>query len=178
MKILLVDDSGTMRTIQKRMLQGLGLTDIIEAADGFQAVRMAVEQKPLLIFMDWNMPNMNGIEALKKLKASSLTYTIPVIMVTSESEKGHILEAVKAGAANYVVKPFTLDVIREKLAPFFKQHGFKEPVKGEPAPAAAAEAAAPADAGAAANSAEATPPADAAQTDAKAVDPKPAETKT
>ncbi len=156
MKILLVDDSGTMRTIQKRMLQGLGLNDIIEAADGFQAVRMAAEQKPALVLMDWNMPNMNGIDALKKMKASPITSAIPVIMVTSESEKGHILEAVKAGATNYVVKPFTLDVIREKLAPFFKQHGISAPAKVEPlaavtmepptgaeAPAAESAAAAP-----------------------------------
>src|ERR1051325_10173200 len=101
MKILLVDDSGTMRQMQKMILQGIGLTDIIEAADGYQALRLAAEQRPTLILMDWNMPAMKGIDALRKLKSMDITKAIPVIMVTSESEKGHVLEAVRAGAANY-----------------------------------------------------------------------------
>ena len=164
MKILLVDDSGTMRQIQKRMLQGLGITDILEAADGFQAVRMATEQKPALVLMDWNMPNLNGIDALRKLKASPITKAIPVIMVTSESERGHILEAVQAGAVNYVVKPFTQEVIKEKLDPFLKQHGIGawKAVAAEPAPAPKEGEAAPA-------ADTAKPVADAAPaTDAKA----------
>lgn len=123
MKILLVDDSGTMRQIQKRMLEGLGITEILEAADGFQAVRMATEQKPDLVLMDWNMPNLSGIDALRKLKASPAAKGIPVIMVTSETERNHILEAVQAGASNYVVKPFTQEVIKDKLDPYLKQHG-------------------------------------------------------
>jgi two-component system chemotaxis response regulator CheY len=136
MKILLVDDSGTMRQIQKMILQGLGLIDIIEAADGLEAIRMAAEQRPTLILMDWNMPGMKGIDALRKLKAADITKAIPVIMVTSESEKGHVLEAVRAGAANYMVKPITAEVVKEKLAPYMIHYGF---VSG---PAAAAPAAA------------------------------------
>ncbi|MBW8888881.1 MAG: response regulator [Fibrobacteres bacterium] len=123
MKILLVDDSGTMRQIQKMILQGIGLTDVIEAADGSQAIKMAVEQRPALILMDWNMPGMKGIEALRKLKAADVTKAIPVIMVTSESEKSHVLEAVRAGAANYMVKPITAEVVKEKLTPYLIHYG-------------------------------------------------------
>lgn len=134
MKILLVDDSGTIRQVQKMILQGLGVTDFIEAADGFQAVRMAAELKPALILMDWNMPNMKGIEALKKLKASQLTAAIPVIMVTTEADKGHVLEAVRAGAANYVVKPFNAEIMKEKLSVYLNLYGIKAPSKAPPAP--------------------------------------------
>lgn len=123
MKILLVDDSGTMRQIQKMILQGIGLNDVIEAADGLQAIRMAAEQRPALILMDWNMPGMKGIDALRKLKAADVTKAIPVIMVTSESEKSHVLEAVRAGAANYMVKPITAEVVKEKLAAYMIHYG-------------------------------------------------------
>jgi two-component system chemotaxis response regulator CheY len=123
MKILLVDDSGTMRQIQKMILQGIGLNDVIEAADGLQAIRMAAEQRPALILMDWNMPGMKGIDALRKLKSADVTKAIPVIMVTSESEKSHVLEAVRAGAANYMVKPITAEVVKEKLAAFMIHYG-------------------------------------------------------
>jgi len=123
MKILLVDDSGTMRQVQKMILQGMGLTDIIEAADGLQAIRMASEQRPSLILMDWNMPGMKGIDALRKLKAADVTKAIPVIMVTSESEKSHVLEAVRAGAANYMVKPITAEVVKDKLAAYMIHYG-------------------------------------------------------
>lgn len=123
MKILLVDDSGTMRQIQKMILQGIGLADIVEAADGAQAIRIATEQRPALILMDWNMPGMKGIEALRKLKAADITKAIPVIMVTSESEKSHVLEAVRAGAANYMVKPISAEVVKEKLAPYLIHYG-------------------------------------------------------
>ena len=154
MKILLVDDSGTMRQIQKMILQGMGLKDIIEAADGTQAVRMAIEQQPALILMDWNMPGMKGIDALRKLKAADVTKAIPVIMVTSESEKSHVLEAVRAGAANYMVKPITPEVVKEKLGPYMIHYGVASVVKPASSPSSAekppaGEGAKPADAPAA-----------------------------
>lgn len=121
MKVLLVDDSGTMRSIEKKILNGLGIMDVKEAGDGNEAIKAVSLEKPDMILMDWNMPNLSGIEALKKLKADPASQTIPVIMVTSESEKSHILEAVKAGASNYVVKPFNADIIKEKLEPFIKK---------------------------------------------------------
>lgn len=120
MKILLVDDSGTMRHIQKRTLTELGLTDVKEAADGAQALKAVELEKFDLILMDWNMPNVTGIDALKLLKANPAHKGIPVVMVTSESEKSHILEAIHAGAANYILKPFSTETLKEKLAPFLK----------------------------------------------------------
>jgi two-component system, chemotaxis family, chemotaxis protein CheY len=118
MKILVVDDSGMIRSVLKKYLSDLGVKEFAEAADGVLALKAVTAHKIDLIFMDWNMPNLSGIEALKKLKANAATRSIPVIMVTSESEKAHILEAVKAGAANYVIKPFSPAVIKEKMAPY------------------------------------------------------------
>jgi len=115
MKILLVDDSSTMRRIQKNTLASLGFTDVDEAEDGQDAVSKVGKAPYELVLMDWNMPNMTGIEALKAIRANPDTAKIPVIMVTSESEKTRILEAIQAGATNYIVKPFTPDVLKEKL---------------------------------------------------------------
>ena len=115
MKILLVDDSSTMRRIQKNTLGALGFTDVDEAEDGQDAVAKVSKAPYELVLMDWNMPNMTGIEALKAIRANPSTAKIPVIMVTSESEKSRILEAIQAGATNYIVKPFTPDVLKEKL---------------------------------------------------------------
>ncbi len=135
MKILLVDDSGMIRSVLKKYLTDLGLSDFAEAPDGVFALRAVAAQKIDLIFMDWNMPNLSGFEALKKLKANPAAKSIPIIMVTSEQEKGHILEAVKAGAANYVIKPFSAAVIKEKMAPYLPQ----PPVKAPEPPSADAE---------------------------------------
>ena len=115
MKILLADDSVIARSMEKRILSGLGLVDIVEAIDGAAAVKLASAEKIDLILMDWKMPILSGIEALKALKANPETRAIPVIMVTSDSEKSHILEAIKLGAANYVVKPFTAETFNKKL---------------------------------------------------------------
>jgi two-component system chemotaxis response regulator CheY len=116
MKILLVDDSTTMRRIQKNTLEKLGHTDIAEAGDGLEAISKLQGGGFELVLMDWNMPNMTGIDALKKIKADPALKAVPVIMVTSESEKSRILEAIQSGAANYLVKPFQADTLAEKIA--------------------------------------------------------------
>lgn len=116
MKILLVDDSTTMRRIQKNTLEKLGHTDVIEAGDGLEAIAKLQDGGFELVLMDWNMPNMTGIDALKKIKADPVLKAVPVIMVTSESEKTRILEAIQSGAANYVVKPFQAETLAEKIA--------------------------------------------------------------
>jgi two-component system chemotaxis response regulator CheY len=115
MKILLVDDSSTMRRIQKNVLEKIGHTNVEEAEDGADALRKLPGGGFELVLMDWNMPNLNGIDALKKIKADPALQAIPVIMVTSESEKTRIVEALQAGAANYVVKPFQPDTLQEKI---------------------------------------------------------------
>ena len=121
MKILVVDDSGTMRHIQRKALGDLGCTDVEEAADGELALKAVSAGKFDLILLDWNMPNLSGIEALKRLKTNPDHQAIPVIMVTSEADKSHILEAIQAGAANYLLKPFSLDTLKEKLSPYLAQ---------------------------------------------------------
>ena len=115
MKILLVDDSSTMRRIQKNTLSKIGHTDVDEAEDGADAVKKVGQGKYDLVLMDWNMPNMTGIEALKKIKEDPAYKSLPVIMVTSESEKTRIVEAIQSGAANYVVKPFQPETLEEKI---------------------------------------------------------------
>jgi two-component system chemotaxis response regulator CheY len=115
MKILLVDDSTTMRRIQKNTLEKLGHTDVTEAGDGVEAIAMLQGGGFELVLMDWNMPNMTGIDALRKIKADPLLKGVPVIMVTSESEKSRIMEAIQSGAANYVVKPFQAETLAEKI---------------------------------------------------------------
>lgn len=116
MKILIADDSGTMRSVQRKILSDLGFKDVIDAADGALALKAVAANKFDLILLDWNMPNLSGFEALKAIKANPATKAIPVIMITSEAEKSHILDAIRLGAANYVIKPFTPAVLREKLA--------------------------------------------------------------
>jgi two-component system, chemotaxis family, chemotaxis protein CheY len=114
MKILLVDDSRTMRNVQKKILNDLGYTNISEASDGLEALEVSAAETPDLIMLDWNMPNMDGITFLRKYRETD-TET-PIIMVTTEAEKARVIEAIKAGVNNYVVKPFTPDVLRQRIA--------------------------------------------------------------
>ena len=113
MRILLVDDSRTIRSIQKNTLRGLGYEDVVEADDGLEALAAVVASPPDVIILDWNMPNMDGPTFLRKLRAKGSA--IPVIMCTTESEKSRVVAAIKAGANNYVVKPFTPQVLAEKI---------------------------------------------------------------
>jgi two-component system, chemotaxis family, chemotaxis protein CheY len=116
MHILLVDDSSTMRRIQRNTLERMGHGDVVEVEDGVAAMERLAAEKFDLVLLDWNMPNLNGMEVLKKIRGEPALKALPVIMVTSESEKNRIIEAVRAGASNYVVKPFTAEVLREKIA--------------------------------------------------------------
>lgn len=113
MKILLVDDSRTIRNIQKNTLKALGYDDVTEAADGLEALASIARQKPDLMLVDWNMPNMDGITLIRKVRETDKG--LPIIMVTTEAEKARVLEAVKAGVNNYVVKPFTAETLAEKI---------------------------------------------------------------
>lgn len=113
MKILLVDDSRTIRNIQKNTLKSLGYVDILEASDGPEALDFLLKERPGLILMDWNMPNMDGLTLIKKVRETDKA--LPIIMVTTEAEKSRVIEAVKAGVNNYVVKPFTADTLAAKI---------------------------------------------------------------
>jgi two-component system chemotaxis response regulator CheY len=113
MKILLVDDSRTIRNIQKNVLAEIGYTDVIEAGDGVEALSRIAAEKPELMLVDWNMPNMDGITMVRKVRETDKT--TPIIMCTTEAEKSRVVEAIKAGVNNYVVKPFTGETLSEKI---------------------------------------------------------------
>ncbi|MCA9281499.1 MAG: response regulator [Phycisphaeraceae bacterium] len=113
MKVLIVDDSKTMRSIVKNCLGGIGYSDVEEACDGQDALEKVAQCKPGLILLDWNMPNMNGIDFLKAYRAKG--GKAPVVMVTTESEKARVIDAIRAGANDFVVKPFTPDVLAKHV---------------------------------------------------------------
>ncbi len=113
MKILLVDDSRTMRNVQKSILGQIGYSDVVEACDGIDALSRANAENPDLILLDWNMPNMDGLTFLKTFREKDKA--TPVIMVTTEAEKIRVIEAIKAGVNNYVVKPFTPELLKERI---------------------------------------------------------------
>jgi two-component system chemotaxis response regulator CheY len=105
-----------MRRIQINTLKTVGFEDVIQAEDGQDAVnKLAGDPSVNLVLMDWNMPNMTGIEALKAIKANPATKAIPVMMVTSEAEKAKIIEAISSGASDYLVKPFQADDLKAKI---------------------------------------------------------------
>jgi len=117
MKVLLVDDSQIMRRIMISALKKVGAEEILEAANGKEAVSTVAGDSGInLVLMDWNMPEMTGIEALKKIRADGSQ--VPIIMVTTESEKDKVLEAIKSGANDYLAKPFGPKEIESKLKKF------------------------------------------------------------
>lgn len=119
MNVLIVDDFATMRRILKNILRQLGFTNISEADDGKTALQALKKEKYDLILSDWNMPGMPGIELLKAVRSDDELKNIPFLMVTAEAEKENIVEAVKLGVSNYIVKPFTAETMSEKLGKIF-----------------------------------------------------------
>jgi two-component system chemotaxis response regulator CheY len=116
MKVLVVDDFATMRRIIKNALKQIGFADIMEADDGTTALAVLKDKAVDLIISDWNMPNMNGLDLLKKVRGDKETKAIPFIMVTAEAQKENVLQAVQAGVSNYIVKPFTAEAMKTKLS--------------------------------------------------------------
>ena len=116
MKVLVVDDSGTMRKIIMRSLNALGVTDVVEAGDGSDGLELFKQHHFDVVLTDWNMPRMTGLELLKAIRATEST--VPVILITTEAEKGRVLEAVQAGVSDYLVKPFETESLRKKLQKF------------------------------------------------------------
>jgi len=116
MSILVVDDSSTMRRIIKNTLNRIGRKDVIEGADGLEGWEQLQKNDDIdIIITDWNMPNMNGLEFVRKIRADSKYDLIPIVMVTTEGGKAEVITALKAGVNNYIVKPFTPQILKEKL---------------------------------------------------------------
>jgi two-component system chemotaxis response regulator CheY len=114
MKFLVVDDSATMRRIVINSLQRIGFNETIEAGDGQEALEK-FDSSVKFVITDWNMPNMTGTEFTKVLRSRDDGRHVPVLMVTARSVKEDILTAMEAGVNNYIVKPFTPQVLKEKI---------------------------------------------------------------
>ncbi len=115
-KVLVADDSGIMRKIIIRSLTAAGVTDVVEAADGNEAWTRFTEQTFDLVLSDWNMPGQTGLELLTAIRGSGSK--VPVVLITTEGEKSQVLNAIRAGVSDYVVKPFEADALRQKLEKF------------------------------------------------------------
>ncbi len=115
LKFLVVDDFSTMRRIVRGLLKEMGCVNVDEAEDGSVALHMLRAGKYDFVVSDINMPNMNGFDLLKAVKADPALRHIPVLMVTAEARKEDIVLAAQSGAAGYVVKPFTKATLEEKL---------------------------------------------------------------
>ncbi len=113
MKVLVVDDSGVMRKIIIRSLNSVGVTDIVEAADGQQAIDLFKSDTFDMILTDWNMPGKTGMDVLGEVRATGSE--VPIIMVTTETQKGQVIAAIQAGVTDYLTKPFEADELRAKL---------------------------------------------------------------
>jgi len=123
MRFLVVDDFSTMRRIVKNILKQLGYENIDEAEDGAQAYSKLQNNDYDFVISDWNMPNMDGLELLKKIRSDQKLKAMPVLMVTAEAEKEKVITAVQAGVSNYIVKPFTAEVLKEKMDRIFEKLG-------------------------------------------------------
>jgi len=113
MKALVVDDSMTIRRILIKALQTIGITEYTEATNGLEAVTAVKNEQFDVILLDWNMPQMSGIETLQAIRAAGVkTHTI---MVTTEAEKAHVIEAIRSGVNDYLMKPFNPETLAEKI---------------------------------------------------------------
>lgn len=126
-RILVADDMPTIRDLVKTALKGIGYKNIIEAADGEQAMTILTKGltngAPIeLIISDWNMPKMTGLELLKYVRSSTELQKLPFVLLTSESERDQVTEAVLSGVSQYIVKPFAAKMFEEKLKGVWAKH--------------------------------------------------------
>lgn len=121
MKFLVVDDFSTMRRIVRNLLKELGFLNIDEAEDGAVALTKLTSEHFDFVVTDWNMPNMDGLTLLQKIRANPQLKHLPVLMITAEAKKENIVAAAQAGASGYIVKPFTAGTLSEKLSKIFEK---------------------------------------------------------
>ena len=122
-KILVVDDFPTMRRIVRSLLKELGFNNVDEAEDGQEALSRLRSGSFEFVLSDWNMPNLDGLEMLKQMRADAALKDLPVLMITAEAKKENIIAAAQAGANGYIVKPFTAVTLEEKLNKIFQKLG-------------------------------------------------------
>ncbi len=120
-KILVVDDFATMRSMIKNLFKEVGFVNIEEAKDGVQAYNKLKQGGFGFIASDWNMPNLDGLGLLKKIRGDEELKDLPFLMVTAEAEKEKIVQALQAGVNNYIVKPFTGEVLKSKIDAIFEK---------------------------------------------------------
>jgi two-component system chemotaxis response regulator CheY len=131
-RILIADDMPTIRDLVKTQLKALGFKNILEAHDGEQAMNILVKNlsagTPVeLVVSDWNMPKMTGLELLKYVRASVEMSQLPFVLLTSESERDQVTEAILSGVSQYVVKPFAAKAFEEKLKATWLKHSSAKP---------------------------------------------------
>jgi len=119
-KVLVVDDMSTMRRIIRTILNQLGYTNVEEAENGKQALAKLKKEKFDFLITDWNMPEMDGLSLVKAVRSDEELKGLPILMVTAEAKKESVIEALKAGVNNYIVKPFTPEILKEKMEKIFK----------------------------------------------------------
>lgn len=115
LKFLVVDDFSTMRRIVKNLLSDLGYQNVVEADDGNTALPILQQGDIDCLITDWNMPGMHGLELLKAVRSDAKLAKLPVLMLTAEAKREQIVEAAQAGVNGYVIKPFTAEILKEKL---------------------------------------------------------------
>jgi len=120
MKILIVDDMATMRRIVKNILKQLGFANVEEAENGQEGLQKLRGDTYGFVVSDWNMPVMTGIDMLRAIRADDKLKAVPVLMVTAEAQQANLVEAIQAGVSNYIVKPFTAEIMQEKMSKIFK----------------------------------------------------------
>jgi two-component system chemotaxis response regulator CheY len=120
-KVLVVDDILSMRHIVKRALMDIGFQDIQDAHNGEEGLKKLKEGGFGLLLLDWNMPVMSGIDVLRTVRLDQDIHSLPVIMITAEAKAEQIMEAIQAGASDYLVKPFTTQTLQEKLEKVFQK---------------------------------------------------------
>lgn len=126
-RILIADDVPSIRDLVKSQMKALGFKHIIEVGDGEQALQVLTNNQmagtPIqLVISDWNMPKMTGLELLRQVRASSKWANLPFVLLTSESERDQVTEAILAGVSQYIVKPFAAKTFEEKLKGVWAKH--------------------------------------------------------
>ncbi|NUN04367.1 MAG: response regulator [Bdellovibrio sp.] len=126
-RILVIDDMPSIRDLVKNTLKAMGYKNIQEAEDGEQGLKILLQNNTVdshiqLVISDWNMPKMKGLDLLKQVRATAELASLPFVLLTSESERDQVTEAVLAGVSQYIVKPFSAKIFEDKLKAAYAKH--------------------------------------------------------